>query len=298
MQENIIVIGGAGNVGKGICEAIERSHIYSPFAIDPQINKTFEEFSTDDLGSILRSTKAIIYTADNGNRDDYEKDPELQKRNADRFQKFCKRLSDLTKKVPVWYVGGSWTKRKPDINWVVTDDSPNKDFAEMNAYEKAKAEVEKYASVCSKDLGINIQFVDYISIVPNLSPNFSICKMVKEAVEQGIIHYSAGDYGRPLLDAISAGNYLLKLIELNNIDTKAFLIPGIFISFKEFAETVQKVVKEKTGKDIKLVPQETTPDFLKTKIEFPLRAQLGFELSKEKVMAALVENAERVLANY
>jgi len=176
------------------------------------------------------------------------------------------------------------------------DGSPNKPTIEANSYENAKISAEKNAEKMSKLL--KIRFIDYISIVPNMADNFSIPKMVREALMSNNITYSEGHYGRPLLDSTQAGKVLLTFIEHDNKDrfTK-LLIPGIFVEFKTFAETVKRVVKVKTGKKVSLVKQKSTPEFLKTKIQSTYFEKIGFKLNKKEVLQALEQNAEDYISS-
>lgn len=290
VKEKIVVVGGAGNVGQGIIKAFLK-HGWDYKIIDPKKNKTFEKLTASEVKKTLSSVNHVVYAAEIGNRDLYERSPKLEKENNLRFNNFCKKVSQINPQITIWYVGGSWTKRKPNNKWLVTDNSPNKNLAECNPYEKAKISAEKNAKSLSKI--IKIRFLDWASIVPNLSDNFSIPKMVKQALNEEKITYSPGPYGRPLLESTQAGQALILLIK-NNREIEAFerfLIPGVFITFEKFAYSVKRVVVKETGKKIKLEKQASTPDFLKIKTQSTHHEKIGFNPNKKIIFGALEQNA-------
>ncbi|OGM27701.1 hypothetical protein A3D00_00395 [Candidatus Woesebacteria bacterium RIFCSPHIGHO2_02_FULL_38_9] len=289
MSKKVVVIGGAGNVGQGITKAFKK-HNWIVKVIDPQINTTFEELDDLELKKFF-SIKHIIYVAEIGNRDLYADHPNLAKQNNIRFKNFCKKISQINPKAIIWYIGGSWTKRKSNKNWLITDKSPNKDLKDCNPYEKAKISAENNAKRLSKF--VKIRFLDWASIVPNFSENFTIPKMVKQALSQGKIIYSPGPYGRPLLETTQAGEALILLIEHDSYKKQfnKFLLPGLFVSFTEFAQSVKNVIEEKTNKIIRLEKQSVTPNFLKSKTSSSHLEKLGFKPSKKTVLNALEKNA-------
>ncbi len=290
VKEKIVIVGGAGNVGQGIIKVFLK-HGWDCEIIDPAINIAFEKLTISELKNTFSSVNHVVYAAEIGNRDLYEVNPNLGKENNLRFKNFCKKVSQINPQITIWYVGGSWTKRKSNKKWLVTDNSPNKNLTECNPYEKAKISAEKNAKKLSKI--INIRFLDWASIVPNLSENFSISKMVKQALNEGKITYSPGFYGRPLLESRQAGEALILLIKNNDKSRvfKTFLIPGMFIPFSKFAHSARKVVEKETGKKIKLEKQTTPPDFLKAKTRSAYLEKLGFSPKKEIVLNALKQNA-------
>ena len=294
VHKRIAVIGGAGNVGIGITKAF-RKRGWKVNITDPQINKTFEELNDIELKKIFSSLKHVVYSAEVGNRDLYTKNSNLGKENNLRFEKFCNTICKINPKITVWYIGGSWTKRKPNNNWLVTDNSLNKDLKDCIPYEKAKISAEKNAQKLSKLF--NIRFLDWASIVPNLSENFSIPKMITQALKEGKITYSSSLYGRPLLESTQAGEALVYLIKDDNPQNgfQKFLIPGLFIPFREFANAVKKVVEKETDKIIKLEKQPTTPDFLKTKTHTNYLEKLGFRPKRLDILKALQQNASKYL---
>ncbi len=293
MTERLIVIGGAGNVGRGVVNAFNRNE-WEVEVVDPVENKTFEDLDSGDLRRIFSSVKTVVYCADSGNREDYVDSPDLSEGNNKRFAEFCNKVSKINPDATVWYVGGSWTKRKPDGRWKVNDGSPNKPLSECNDYEKAKISAEDNAQELSSK--VRIRFLDWASIVPNMADNFSIPQMVIQAIENGRIKYSPGQYGRPLLESTQAGEVLAVLVENDdNIRFKKYLIPGAFIPFSVFAETVKRVVEKEAAREIDLEEIPETPDFLKTKTNSGYLSRLGFRPDKGRVLAALEKNAREYL---
>ena len=81
-----------------------------------------------------------------------------------------------------------------------------------------------------------------------MAPNFTIAKMVDEAIESGRVGFSAGEYGRPLLHSEDAGRALLLLCEHEAAGAPftgrtvslfdVLLLPGSFTPFSRFAEVV------------------------------------------------------------
>jgi nucleoside-diphosphate-sugar epimerase len=293
VKERITVIGGAGNVGRGVVEAFKNEN-WAVEVVDPQINRKFEDLTDTELGELFRGVEHVIYTAESGNREDYAKDPNLSSKNNKRFSGFCEKIIGVNPEVIIWYIGGSWTKRKPDRFWIVYDDSPNKPTNECNEYEKAKISAEENARRLSES--IRIRFLDWASIVPNLADNFSIPRMVVQAVEEGRARYSPGDYGRPLLEVTQAGEALVLLVE-NDKDLRfqKILIPGVFMSFLKFAKAVREIIREESGKEIKLTKIDKTPGYLRTKTYSEKLNSLGFWPNVERVQKALAVNAEQYL---
>ena len=202
----------------------------------------------------------------------------------------------------------------------MSDDSPPKPSDSCNPYELAKTAAENQAAelVEAHSPRLKITFLDWISVVPNLAPNFTIGKMCASALESGTITFSPGDYGRPLLDATQAGEALLLLTErrLRGDDsggddckgdggergagkgggTPMFtvqLIPGAFTTFETFAKIVVEAV---APRPVVLVEQEKTPDFLRARCESASLTSLGFEPSEERVLLALRATADAALA--
>lgn len=286
----VVVIGAAGNVGRGIVEAFGNKK-WEIFPVDPQINNSFQELSDWEFQKLLVPASFVIYAADCGNRDEYARNPKLEVENNKRFADFCQRASGVKQDLIIWYVGGSWTKRKPDNNWIVNDNSSNKSLDDCNPYEKAKISAQKNAEELSRK--IKIRFLDWASIVPNLAPNFSINKMVVQVLEQGKISYSPGQYGRPLIEANQAGEALILLIENDDCEKRFawYLIPGSFIPFAAFAQVAKKVVEQKTDKKIVLEKIKETPDFLKSQCSSERLSRLGFSPDKKRTLVALRKNA-------
>ncbi len=293
MTERTIVVGGTGNVGRGVVESFEKSG-WQVEIIDPQVNKKFEDLSQEELENLLSGINHIIYAAESGNREDYEANLNLSQENNRRFKDFIERVACTNPSIVVWYIGGSWTKRKPDESWLVTDNSPNKPLDECNEYEKAKVMAQENARRLSDK--IRIRFLDWVSIVPNLAPNFSIPRLVTQAIKEGKITYSPGGYGRPLLEAVQAGEALLLLVANDgNERFRKFLIPGVFVKFEAFAQAVKKVIEQETGREIKLEMQTQTPEFLKTKTHSDYLESLGFVPDRKRIIKALEINARESL---
>ncbi|HEC64127.1 MAG TPA: NAD(P)-dependent oxidoreductase [bacterium] len=295
-KEKVIIIGNDGNVGRGIVKAL--SDNYSVTGIDVTSGKGIEDYSAEELKEMLHEGIDIVYAAEVGNRDEYETNLNLSEENNQRFREFCLKITGTGIAVRLHYIGGSWTKRGIE-GLLVSDASPNKDLHDANAYEKAKISAEENAETLAAELNLDISFYDWASVVPNFAPNFSIYKMTQEALDEGQITYSPGDYGRPLLHAVDAGRALRLIAEAEGdiISGKfrKYLIPGVFTPFSKFAEIVREIVEDKTGKKIKLVEQKETPEFLKTKSESKHLKELGFKGSKEMVEEGLRETCEVAL---
>lgn len=292
MRERLVpVIGAAGNVGKGITEAF-RGEGWKISSIDPQINKAIEDLDDGEFENLFASASIAIYAADCGNREKYTENPSLERENNERFADFCQRVVKINPGLTVWYIGGSWTKRKPDKNWVVNDGSPNKDLKECNSYEKAKISAERNAQKLSSL--IKIRFLDWASTVPNLAPNFSISRMIAQALEENKIRYSFGHYGRPLIESVQAGEALIVLIKNDDSGQRftRYLIPATFVTFSSFARAVKDVVEKETGKEVALEEIKETPDFLKSQCLSDHLTGLGFVVDERRTDGALKRNAE------
>jgi nucleoside-diphosphate-sugar epimerase len=295
MAERTVVIGGNGNVGRGVVDAF-RHQGWEVEVVDPQLNDTFEKLSMNEISQLLENVSHIVYSAECGNRDEYERNPILGEDNDLRFESFCERIYRVNSELTIWYIGGSWTKRKPDAAWLVDDESVDKEDSECNPYELAKKKAEQNARRISDKLGIKIRFLDWASVVPNMAGNFSIPKMVWEAVETGQITYSDGDYGRPLLEAEQAGKILLLFIQNDaKISFQKLLVPGVFIPFLDYAQAVSAVLEEETGKSVKLVKQRVTPDYLRTKTDSKYLKSLNIKIDDKPIKEALTKNARDYL---
>ncbi len=294
MKENVVpLIGAAGNVGKGISKAFKNEG-WEVSPIDPEINKKIEDLSDKEFRDLFSQASIVAYAADCGNREEYEEHPNLGEENKQRFSEFCQRAAHINPNLTVWYIGGSWTKRKPDDDWIVNDDSPNKSLDECNPYEKAKVKAEENAERTSKL--IKVRFLDWASIVPNLAPNFSITKMMVQALKEGRIRYSPDEYGRPLIESVQAGEALIVWIKNDNgkQNFAKYLIPASFVRFSFFAQAVKEVVDRETGKEIILEEIEETPNFLRSQCHSDNLEGLGFRVDEKRTLTALKENAEEV----
>jgi len=292
----VILVGACGEVGKGILESfyIPRYDRWEVIAIDPNIskynntkkikliNERFEDLPDEQILPWLQnfSKVEICYTAEIGNRDLYSQEANLGKDNCERFRSFMTRLEKLVNKkrgkIHISYCGGSWTRRASlkdnDNVLLVSNCSPTKEKGGDNLYEQSKTIACKNAQDLSlehKDWCDGITFYDYISVVPNYSPNFTIHKMVKEALEQNKITYSDGDYGRPLLHSNQAGDIIRSLAERETCNKfEIILIPGCFTKFETFAEITKQVVENyKTRvRKIELQHQQNpTPNYLRSR---------------------------------
>jgi nucleoside-diphosphate-sugar epimerase len=311
LLRNVVVVGSSGQVGSGVYKAFAAKK-WNVIAVDPKeeeevtkktsdgtsskqefdnvqfVRKKSEEVSDDEWNSWFLSCCEVCYAAEEGNRDIYVANPHLERDNSARFTKFVEGLGKIwslrdenitrTCKLHISYCGGSWTRREMDAqDFSVNDNSPVKTHGGSNMYERAKTAAYENA----KDLArrnkdwCQITFVDYISVVPNFAPNFTIGKMVHSAMESGEIVYSEGDYGRPLLHSQQAGDILVTLAErwssLKGCGQKPFdiiLIPGYFTPFATFASIARDVVVKNGGKiqeEIKLTCQSHTPEFLRSR---------------------------------
>ena len=241
--------------------------------------------------------------------------------------------------VRIFYCGGSWTRRQPTIfnndnddtsSIVVNDDSPTKKNGGDNPYERAKTLSYWNAKALAKQHQdwCDICFIDYISVVPNFSPNFTIYKMVQSAIQDQKIIYSHGDdYGRPLLHTRDAGQIIATLASKEklmpsttttttttddendeNISTeesggtssfRLVLLPGHFTPFEKFASIVKDVVTNETNIDqIRLEKQNSTPDFLRSKcMSKQLYNKIGFQPNESLIEDALIECAMEAVKN-
>ena len=70
--------------------------------------------------------------------------------------------------------------------------------------------------------------------------------MVRSGIEGNVIKYSPGNYGRPLLHSVQAGEFVANVIEkqildshhtstTNQVQYETIVVPGHFVSFKTFA---------------------------------------------------------------
>ena len=233
-------------------------------------------------------------------------------------QKGCSEFdSNALMSVRVSYIGGSWTRRQQsqqspprytctddaandnnnnndddDDMLVIHDDSSAKTGGGSNPYEIAKSNAQTNAQKVSSKYSIPVTFYDYISIVPNYAPNFSVNHMVRSGLECGVIKFSPGDYGRCLLHAAEAGCFVVKLMEKRMDDScstrrsssssssssnkeslfETILVPGHFVSFRTFANIAKEVLAGNInscdgddGEEIRLETYAQTPDELRSR---------------------------------
>eukprot|EP00039_Didymoeca_costata_P030545 m.30125 g.30125 ORF g.30125 m.30125 type:complete len:1330 (-) comp8173_c0_seq1:95-4084(-) len=332
-DRTVLVLGSCGTVGSGIVSAFRDAN-WKVIAVDPMLRGSEAFTSCDDdfgttaeavsdgwLQATLRSCSFVIYTAENGSRADYETMPTLGEQNNSKFRRFferCRRVLGSFPSPHVVYIGGSWTKRQPhESSFLVDDDSPNKDHTDV-AYEAAKIAAEHNAREVGSDQEFSITFCDWISVVPNYSPNFTIAKMTKEALSKRRITYSRGPYGRPLLHRKDAGKCLVAYCErareqgaqqLPKFST--LLVPGYFVSFETYAQTVKSIIQEQElydmyGEDgnedggdkpvgqeseslpaIELVEQNSTPDSLRAQCKSRVVEELDFKPNDSLVIEGL-----------
>ena len=164
-----------------------------------------------------------------------------------------------------------------------------------NHYEQAKMDMFHHIQ---KIKNHTILYFDWISTTPNMAPNFSLNKMIHEGAQHGTISYSPGPFGRPLLDGSSAGEYLF-LAHDNALHEKQdrILVPGIFITFEEFALSAQKALAQL---GISATLQEytnTPPDWLKSRIISDTANSIGYDIDKGTVLQALDLNSSMIANN-
>jgi len=305
---------GYGAVGSGIAAAFAAAS-WSVTSIDPynsmaDIQRPIEDLSQEELLKLLTPVSEIVYAAECANRDEYsEPGSTLSEDNKRQFAQFIARIvgswSHTSYYPHVAYAGGSWTRLQP-LNNIVGQDSPAKSSCDSNPYEVAKHEAASAASLLTQQ-GCSITFFDWISIVPNLAPNFTIAKMVASALETGTVEYSDGDFGRPLLHAQDAGRAVVMLAEerlralTHQITSKvAFdtvVLPGVFTPFKTFAQIVSQEAYSPAA-SIALVTQKTpTPTFLSTRCEGSADrlSRAGFVPDEAMVERGLRETAKSKL---
>jgi nucleoside-diphosphate-sugar epimerase len=314
----VVIVGGAGNVGKGIFQACCARSAWTVTSVDPafegalsvpnfdegfrRINSMIEDIDDNTLQSWFAVEEKqkythveFIVTNDSGNREHYAVDPNLGLRNDARFNTLVKRIvaaRDHSNKlqsergintkvsVHISYIGGSWTRRQSShSNLVINDTSPAKLGGGSNPYEIAKSNAQTNARQISRQYAIAVTFYDYISIVPNFAPNFSVNRMTRSGLENGVIKFSQGDYGRPLLHALEAGEYVADLVEKkvhsrsqrdandDDILFETVLVPGHFVTFQTFANIAKEAIESHRYVDSSIVFEayKQTPDELRTR---------------------------------
>ena len=310
----IVVIGGAGNVGKGICQACSNHSEWHVIGVDPnfreasvpanvnviKINSAIEDVGVKEFQSWFIAEQRMkhlhvefIVTNDDGNRENYAHDPKLGFHNDARFKSLIKRIAttkldsnrlecdradNINVSVHVSYIGGSWTRLQSKPNLVVDDSSCIKEGGGSSPYEIAKTSAEINARRVSAKHAIALTFYDYISVVPNFNSNFSVNRMVRSGLEHGVIKFSPGDYGRPLLYASKAGEFVANQVEKqihcyydrntedDETSYETVLVPGNFVSFQTFANIAKEVIEQNCdGRSIAFETYEQTPDELRTR---------------------------------
>lgn len=324
MTQCTLLLVGCGNVGAGIAAAFVRSGRWSVTIVDPCADLvppehtllpcSIDELSDEQLAEQLAMCDEIVYAAECGNRDEYAARPEMARENCERFERFARRVASLGSGAAtrhIAYVGGSWTRREARVcegRLLVGDDTPAKADAEANAYERAKTAALATAQALAASERLQITFVDWISVVPNLAPNFTVAKMVAAALDTGVVRFSAGDFGRPLLSGTNAGHALLLLTEKRRLESAAapvpgcssVLMPGHFTTFHRFAEIVQEAVTASTQAPpggVTLEPVEDgTPAALAARCESEqLATTVGFVPDAAAVDEGLRETARAAL---
>ena len=178
-----VLVCGLGAVGNGIAAAFKQAG-WTVTTVDPSIPHADIKLRLEEIDDTtffkLCSVSEIVYAAELGNRDQYANDSTLAPSNSRRFTSFIERVK-LVNPTPgdvhVTYAGGSWTRRQA-VGLEVSDASRGKTAADgANPYEIAKSEAAKLAEVLSARHEINISFWDWISVVPNFAPNFTISKV-------------------------------------------------------------------------------------------------------------------------
>mmetsp|Transcript_19728 Transcript_19728/g.34749 ORF Transcript_19728/g.34749 Transcript_19728/m.34749 type:complete len:359 (+) Transcript_19728:77-1153(+) len=339
---SVVIAGAAGSVGRGILEAFisfsshrRTKETWSVIAIDPAFSLeidnhidffacTIEDVSDDVFQSWFDKSDRVefIYAAEDGNRDNYANRPNLGEQNDVRFATFIRRAVVASGRarqmrpvqrpmLHVSYVGGSWTRREA-IRGVVSDESPAKMGGGDNPYERAKTNAEEHARALARDHAVDITFLDYISVAPNFAPNFSVNRMAVSAFRDGIIRYSPGDYGRPLLHSKQAGDLIVSLVKIRiqrdghriyfqgGGSFQSLVVPGQFVSFHQFATIANEAVLSRLDTDdhmgervrLEEMDSEQTPEQLKTHCSSKtLITAVGFVPDKTMVEAGLRESA-------
>ena len=221
-NSSVLVIGGAGQVGAGICHAFQKKK-WTVISIDPLINTTIQQVSSDQFQSWMNTITQIVYVAEQGDREAYNTNAELSNENNARFTTFIERISNccdstFKSKITVHYVGGSWTRRQPSTSGMVSDEALCKDNGGDNNYEQAKTMAQQNASSLSTIHAISILFYDWISVVPNLNSNHTIAKMVDSAIKTNSITYSSEEYGRPLMHGNQSGEVVVAMARQRLVD--------------------------------------------------------------------------------
>ena len=283
-----------------------RTQTIDPYNPHADILLRLEDIDDSQLATLI-SFDEIVYAAEPGNRDEYASNPNIALSNARRFTGFIERIVKLSaniSNVHVTYAGGSWTRRKALPGLEVSDLAPAKTEEDgANPYELAKTEAAKLAEYLSTKHSIDISFWDWISVVPNFAPNFTISKMTKAAVESKIVTFSPGPYGRPLLHAQDAGRAVVMLAEDRlknrslNHHFELILLPGHFTTFETFADAVVEIVKIEKGIEIAKISQMETPDWLKTTCLGSSRLRkVNFSPDETLIMEGLKETCTKALS--
>ena len=348
----VVIIGGAGNVGRGICTSCAYNSEWQVIGVDPNFKQSCDVPSNEmnnidtipsciedvdttvfqswfiskdgDGGSTQKQHVEFIVTNDDGNRDNYTKNSNLGHDNNVRFEMLVKRIADTRDQVTnynknnvdddnvsvhISYIGGSWTRLQPNDDKNVNELSPVKEGGGSNPYEIAKTGAEQNAQALSTMHSIGITFYDYISIVPNYASNFSINRMVRSGIEGNVIKYSPGDYGRPLLHSVQAGEFVAKVIEkqildsllhtTNQVQYETIVVPGHFVSFETFADIAKEVIDNRNSNDdghatnnITFETYGQTPDELRTRCTPSTK---GIEIDISLIKKGLKESAVHTL---
>lgn len=299
---SLLIIGSQGSVGKGILQAAKEEGIQVR-EFDRKLGDLVEKLTLEKLQDLTCGVSAIIYTAEKGNRELYDENPNLAQTNFKNFTHFTKLVSKLEQKIKIYYIGGSWTKRRIPKDFIVKDSSPNKTRKDRPInYEMAKIAAENNARRLAKSLKLDIAYFDWITIVPNYAENFTMNRFMKDLLTTNVVSYTPGKFGRPLLSAKDAGKalllYIRKFPEYKIGQFKRILITGIFTPFSEFAKITLETAKELSKdpefkKKAKMVKRaDVPPDFLKARVESKLFKALGFRPSRKEARKALRENAK------
>jgi len=78
-MNQVVVVGGSGNVGSGIIKAFQDNKWLTK-NIDPTVNKKIEELTKIELEKEISNVQHIVYASDVGNRDLYDENPDLAKK--------------------------------------------------------------------------------------------------------------------------------------------------------------------------------------------------------------------------
>lgn len=171
-----------------------------------------------------------------------------------------------------------------------------------STYAVGKYATELMTEECFKDSGIDYTNIRLASLI---GPGFDlriVNRFVKQALEEGEIKVSENEQRFGFFDIEDAVNGLIKLVESDIEDLKSVYNLGSrgSVSLAEIAETVKTAIKEKTGKDTKIILEKddkkgnseiNCKSFYK---DFGFEPSVTLKMSTERIIEALAggENFE------